>query len=159
MLDILFFSGLVLYFAAMVLTFVGMVFKNEKITKPGWYVFMAGAAVSTAYLVYRGIVAGRLPLSNQFEFAASFSWGIAVILILAMPLLKNSICSGVIGNCAVVLNSVTGITILPATIPPVSLPSPICFPSSFNTSLLKFLNIIVVSLRNWNRSDLMETTI
>lgn len=81
MLDILFFSGLVLYFAAMVLTFVGIVFKKEKITVIGWYVFMAGAAVSTAYLVYRGIVAGRLPLSNQFEFAASFSWGIAVILI------------------------------------------------------------------------------
>ena len=81
MLDFLFFTGLALYFAAMVLTLVGMVFKKEKISSLGWYVFLAGAAQETAYLVYRGIVAGRLPLSNQFEFAASFSWGIAVILI------------------------------------------------------------------------------
>ena len=81
MLDFLFFTGLALYFAAMVLTLVGMVFKKEKISSLGWYVFLAGAALETAYLVYRGIVAGRLPLSNQFEFAASFSWGIAVILI------------------------------------------------------------------------------
>ena len=81
MLDFLFFSGLVLYFAAMVLEIIGVFFKKEKVLKIGWYLFIGGAAVSLAYLVARGIKAGRLPMSNQFEFASSFSWGIAVILL------------------------------------------------------------------------------
>lgn len=81
MLDFLFFSGLVLYFAAMVGMFVAMVFKQKKLNTIAWYGFMLAAAVETAYLAVRGVKAGRLPMSNQFEFAASFSWGIAVILI------------------------------------------------------------------------------
>ena len=81
MLDFLFFGGLVLYFAAMALMFVSMVFKIKKLRTAAWILFLLGAAVETAYLVIRGIKAGRLPLSNQFEFAASFSWGIAVMLI------------------------------------------------------------------------------
>lgn len=81
MLDYVFFGGLVLYFLAMVLTFFGMVFKKEKISAFGWLLFLAGFALSTVYLVTRGIRAGRLPLSNQFEFAAALSWGIAVMLI------------------------------------------------------------------------------
>lgn len=82
MMDFLFFSGLVMYFVSMVLTFMGSVFKKEKISSIAWYVFLAGAALSAGYLVMRGVVAGRLPLSNQFEFAASFSWGIAILLII-----------------------------------------------------------------------------
>ena len=81
MLDFIFFSGLVLYFISMVGMFVGMVFKSDKLNRISWYVFLAGAAVETVYLTARGVRAGRLPMSNQFEFAASFSWGIAVILI------------------------------------------------------------------------------
>ena len=81
MLDILFFSGLVFYFISMVLLFGGNVFKKEKVTRIAWFVFLGGLALETAYLVARGIVAGRLPLSNQFEFATSFSWGIGVLLV------------------------------------------------------------------------------
>ncbi len=82
MLDIIFFSGVVLYFISMSLTFLSVVFKWEKVRKISWVLFLAGAAVSTVYLVARGIKAGRLPLSNQFEFGASFSWGIAVMLMI-----------------------------------------------------------------------------
>ena len=81
MLDILFFSGLVLYFTAMVGMFVAVVFKKEKLNQIAWYLLLAAAAAETLYLIIRGVKAGRLPMSNQFEFAASFSWGIAVILI------------------------------------------------------------------------------
>ena len=81
MLDFLFFGGLVLYFAAMALMFVSMVFKIKKLYTAAWILFLLGAAIETAYLTARGIKAGRLPLSNQFEFAASFSWGIAIMLI------------------------------------------------------------------------------
>lgn len=81
MLNVLFFSGLALYFAAVVLHFGGMVFKKEAVTRLAWVLFTAGAAAQTAYLAARGIAAGRLPLSNQFEFATAFAWGIAVMLI------------------------------------------------------------------------------
>ncbi len=81
-MDYLFFSGLIVYFASMVIQFVASVFKKETLKKVAWYLFMIGAILSTVYLVVRGIKAGRLPLSNQFEFAASFSWGIALLLII-----------------------------------------------------------------------------
>lgn len=82
MLNILFFGALALYFAAVLLEFGGVVFKKEAVTKGAWWIFLAGAACHTAYLAARGIVAGRLPLSNQFEFATAFAWGIAVMLII-----------------------------------------------------------------------------
>ncbi|MBQ7993251.1 MAG: c-type cytochrome biogenesis protein CcsB [Solobacterium sp.] len=81
MLDILFFAGLVLYFIAMTGLFVSMVFHQERLRKISWYIFMAGALAALVYLIIRGVKAGRLPMSNQFEFACSFSWGIAAILI------------------------------------------------------------------------------
>ena len=81
MLDFTFFAGLVLYFLSMVGMFVAMVFHQKKLNTIAWYIFLAAAALETVYLIMRGVKAGRLPLSNQFEFAASFSWGIAVILI------------------------------------------------------------------------------
>ena len=37
-------------------------------------------AAHTAYLVVRGVMAKRIPLSNQFEFSLAFSWGVAVLL-------------------------------------------------------------------------------
>ena len=81
MLNGLFFGALILYFAATVLELGGMVFKKEKITRIAWWLFVAGVACNTIYLVARGVIAGRLPLSNQFEFATAFAWGIAVLLI------------------------------------------------------------------------------
>ena len=81
MLNILFFASLTLYFIAVVLEFGGAVFKNTSVKKVAWWFFLVGAACNTIYLVARGIAAGRLPLANQFEFATSFAWGIAVMLI------------------------------------------------------------------------------
>ena len=82
MLDVLLFGGLGIYFAGMIMQFFSQVFHLDKLRKAAWYVFMLGFLFETAYLVMRGIEAGRLPLSNQFEFAASFSWGIGVILMI-----------------------------------------------------------------------------
>lgn len=82
MLNILFFGGLILYFVAAVLELVGVVFKKEGITKTAWWIFLLGAVCNTAYIVIRGVLARRLPLSNQFEFATAFAWGIAVMLII-----------------------------------------------------------------------------
>ncbi|MBQ7777616.1 MAG: c-type cytochrome biogenesis protein CcsB [Oscillibacter sp.] len=81
MLNVLFFASLALYFIAVLLEFGGMVFKKNAVTKGAWWALLAGAACNTAYLVIRGVIAGRLPLANQFEFATAFAWGIAVMLI------------------------------------------------------------------------------
>ena len=61
---------------------IGASFKKEAFLKYAWWVFLAGFACSTVYLVARGIAAGRVPMSNQFEFSAMFAWGIALILII-----------------------------------------------------------------------------
>ena len=82
MLDALFFAGLVLYFFAMILQFLGASFRKENLKKYAWWIFLAGFACSALYLVIRGIKAGRFPMSNQFEFAATFSFGIALMLII-----------------------------------------------------------------------------
>lgn len=88
MLDALFFAGLVLYFVAMILQFLGASFKKDNLKKYAWWVFLAGFACSTLYLIVRGIKASRFPMSNQFEFAATFSFGIALMLIILKERVK-----------------------------------------------------------------------
>jgi len=82
MLNVLFFGSLIFYFITIIIYFSGLVFKKEKLRKISWIIFLAGFAMESAYLLARGITAGRLPLSNQFEFATAFSWGIALLLII-----------------------------------------------------------------------------
>lgn len=82
MLNFLFFAALICCFAAVVMEFCGMIFKKAQVSKLAWLLFVAGTVCSTVYLVARGIAAGRLPLSNQFEFSTAFAWGIAVMLII-----------------------------------------------------------------------------
>ena len=81
MLDILFFSGLVLYFAAVVAHLLGLAFRSEKIAKIAWPVYYAAFALNAAYMIARGIAAHRLPLANQFEFATAFAWCIGLMAI------------------------------------------------------------------------------
>lgn len=79
MLDFTFFAGLALYFIGMILSFFART--KEKLQKISWLLFLAGFAFETVYLIMRGVQAGRVPMSNQFEFATMFSFGIALILI------------------------------------------------------------------------------
>ena len=81
MLNVLFFAPLVLFFTAVILEFCGMLFRKDKVTGIAWWLFLAGSACLSAYLIARGITAGRIPLANQFEFATAFAWGVAVMLI------------------------------------------------------------------------------
>ena len=87
-MNVLFFGSLVLYFAAAVLQFIGTLFKKDKVARIAWLIFLAGLAAQTAYLVVRGVTARRLPLSNQFEFATAFAWGIALMLLIVRLRLK-----------------------------------------------------------------------
>ena len=77
-----FMAALVLYFAGSVLYFIYAGAKKDKAAKAGYALVAAGFAVHTVCIVARGINAGRLPLTNQYEFAAAFAWGIALCFLI-----------------------------------------------------------------------------
>ena len=77
----LFFAALAVYAAAVILEFAGTAFKKEKLLRLAWMVFLIGFAIHALFIVVRGVSARRLPLSNQFEFANAFAWGVALMLI------------------------------------------------------------------------------
>ena len=81
MLDILFFTSLGFYFLSMALNIISLAARKKTLSRIIWIVFLAGFTVHLAYFAARGIVAGRLPMSNQFEFAMSFALGIALTYI------------------------------------------------------------------------------
>ena len=85
----LFFAAFAVYAAAVVLEFTGTAFKKEKLLKGAWIVFLAAFALHTVFLIARGVLARRLPLSNQFEFANAFAWGVALMLIVMRGRLKT----------------------------------------------------------------------
>lgn len=84
----LFFISIIVYGISVALQFTATAFKKDKFAKAAWYVFLAAFAAHTVFLVVRGVVAGRLPLSNQFEFACAFAWGIGLMLIFVRQRLK-----------------------------------------------------------------------
>ena len=88
-MKILFFAAFLVYAAAVALQFVGTAFKKEKLLKTAWWVFLAAFALHTVFLIARGAAARRLPLSNQFEFANAFAWGVALLLIAVRWRLKT----------------------------------------------------------------------
>ncbi|MDO4492409.1 MAG: c-type cytochrome biogenesis protein CcsB [Clostridia bacterium] len=81
MLNFLFFAPIALYFIATLLQFLGTAFRKEGLKQAAWYGLLVSLALHTAYLVVRGVKGGRLPLSNQFEFATAFAWGIALMAV------------------------------------------------------------------------------
>jgi len=70
---------MLIYFAAMVLYFVFIAFKNDRLAQAAAILQAAGLVLHTAALVCRGIGAGRLPMTNQYEFATSFAWGLCLV--------------------------------------------------------------------------------
>ena len=84
----LFFVAFIVYAAAVVLQFTGIAFKKEKLLKLSWILFVAAFALHSLFIIVRGAKAGRLPLSNQFEFANAFAWGVALMLIVVRGRMK-----------------------------------------------------------------------
>lgn len=73
-MNILFFAALIGYFAASVIQFTGASMKKEKPRKIARLLLLISWALHTAYMAWRGVEAGRVPLANQFEFASGFAW-------------------------------------------------------------------------------------
>lgn len=74
----LFNFSLLLYLVSMGLYLVFFIGKKEVAGTYGSYVIKGGFILHTLALLVRWIAAGRIPLSNQYEFATAFAWGIVL---------------------------------------------------------------------------------
>ena len=72
--NVLFTIVMVGYFAAMILYFVFAATRKETLWKAAFGIQAGCLILHTAALVIRGIGAGRLPMTNQYEFATCFAW-------------------------------------------------------------------------------------
>ena len=70
---------MIIYFVSMILYFIFIAAKKEAFSKIAVYLHLGALVLHTAALVCRGIGAGRLPLTNQYEFATAFAWGLALV--------------------------------------------------------------------------------
>ena len=76
--NILFTIAMVVYLISMISYVVFFVMKIEIPGKLGELLTIIAFVFHTLAMVVRGIGAGRLPLTNQYEFATSFAWGICL---------------------------------------------------------------------------------
>ena len=70
---------MLIYFAAMVLYFTFIAVKKDALAKTAVILQSVGFILHTTALICRGIGAGRLPLTNQYEFATAFAWGLCLV--------------------------------------------------------------------------------
>ena len=89
--NVLFTIVMLLYFAAMILYFVFIAIKKDPVAKIAVGLQILGLVLHTAALVCRGIGAGRLPLTNQYEFATSFAWGLCLVSLIFIRKYKFSV--------------------------------------------------------------------
>ena len=66
------------YLGGMVIYFIFFAMKKEEWGKHATRVTVTAFLIHTLALAFRGMEAGRLPLTNQYEFATSFAWGICL---------------------------------------------------------------------------------
>jgi|LSQX01.2.fsa_nt_gb cytochrome c-type biogenesis protein CcsB len=78
----IFYGAFIAYVIGMVFFFAFLVGKKEKAGHWGTRLMWIGFVLHTAALIVRGFGAGRVPLSNQYEFATSFAWGIALLFLI-----------------------------------------------------------------------------
>ena len=76
--NVLFYATMIAYLVSMVLYFLFFALRMEKPAKIANITIVIGFVLHTLTLIVRGIGAGRLPLTNQYEFATSFAWGICL---------------------------------------------------------------------------------
>ncbi len=78
-MSLYFFSAAFLSLIASTLLYLWFVImKKEKVGKYATLLNSMGAVLLTLSLLFRSIIAGRGPFSNQYEFALAFAWGIII---------------------------------------------------------------------------------
>ena len=81
--NILFYVTVIAYFVSTACYFYYFAARSGRAAQIATTLITAGFVFHTLSLIVRGIGAGRVPLSNQFEFATAFAWGIALCYLLA----------------------------------------------------------------------------
>ena len=77
--SILFLVTLAMYFVTMLLYFFYIAVKKPALSVFAIRMQAAALIVHTAAIVLRGILMGRLPMANQYEFATAFAWALALV--------------------------------------------------------------------------------
>ena len=77
--NMLFTAVMLLYFASMLLFFLFFAMQKERLAAVAAVLQTIGLVLHTAALIVRGIGAGRFPMTNQYEFATSFAWGLSLV--------------------------------------------------------------------------------
>ena len=77
--NVLFTGAMLIYFVSMILYFLFAAVKKNGVSVAARILLIIGFALHTAALFVRGIGAGRLPMTNQYEFAACFAWGLCLV--------------------------------------------------------------------------------
>lgn len=77
--SILFLITLAAYFVTMLLYFLYVAVKKPAVARLAIRVQFGALLVHTAAIVLRGILMGRLPMANQYEFSTAFSWALALL--------------------------------------------------------------------------------
>ncbi len=79
--EIFFTIAFIAYTISAIAFFVYVLLKKEKVGKVALILTIGGFVFHNIAIISRVIESGRLPLSNQFEFASSFAWGIVLCYI------------------------------------------------------------------------------
>ena len=77
--NVLFTIVVVAYFVAMALYFCFVAMKKETLWKAAAGLQAGALVLHTAALIVRGIGAGRVPMTNQYEFAVCFAWALSLV--------------------------------------------------------------------------------
>lgn len=78
----LFFTAAIVFYGLSSVSYLILfILKRLEFSKYGIWLARAGFILHTLALILRTFEAGRLPLTNQYEFANSFAWGIALAFI------------------------------------------------------------------------------
>ena len=77
--NILFTIAMIGYFASLACCFFFEVSRKDGARKVAQALHISALVLHTAALVLRGIAAGRLPMTNQYEFATCFAWALALV--------------------------------------------------------------------------------
>ena len=79
--NILFTTAMAGYFAAMACSFLFVAIKKETPARISFVLQCVSLILHTTALVLRGLQAGRVPMTNQYEFAACFAWALCLVCI------------------------------------------------------------------------------
>lgn len=77
--SILFLITLTMHFVTMLIYFLYVAVKKDVISTLAIRLQMTALIVHTAAIILRGIIMGRLPMANQYEFATAFSWALTLV--------------------------------------------------------------------------------